>query len=189
MGLLNLFRWKKEPSNDYGLSELKRQENLGDQELEELTKAAELSLPERIKVYERILPTAHFNAFNHKLSLASMYLEAGEMDKAWGYLNRLYQDGMKSPHFAAEAPKIRKLQFSVLKAEGKYAQALEMLLCSFVLYGNYSQSAIKKDFLPIAKKAGLSKEQTDNLIGALDSALASKQDEGSFLRSVRSIIG
>ena len=188
MGLLNLFRGKKEPSNDYGLAEQKRLEKLGDQELEELTRAADLPLVERINVYERILPTAHFNASNHKLSLASMYLEAGENNKAWGYLNRLYQDAMKSPHFAADAPKIRKLQFSVLKADGKYAQAIEMLLCSFVLYGNYSQSAIKRDFLPLTKKAGFTQEQTDSLLAALDSALANKQDEGAFLRSIRAII-
>lgn len=188
MGLLDLLIGKRKATLSSSLSESKKHTNLGDREIKELNKADKLPLEKRIEVYERILPSAHFNAFNQRLALSSLYLKAGQNDKAWGYLNQLYQSELAGIHFAANAPKIRKQQYAVLKADGKYAQAIEMLLCSFLLSGSYGQTSINREFLPTAKKAGFSHEQTEKLLRYLDSVIGKKCNEAAFLRAVRGII-
>ena len=75
-----------------------------------------------IKVYEDILLKEGicFVGNSHIIKLAELYYKNNQMDKAWGYLNKL-GDGSKH---ADMMDKIRDVQVKILKKEEKYTDAL-----------------------------------------------------------------
>lgn len=75
-----------------------------------------------IKVYEEILLKEGlcFVGNSHVIRLAELYYKNNQMDKAWGYLNKI---GVESKH-ADMLDKIRDVQVKILKKENKYLDAL-----------------------------------------------------------------
>ena len=100
-----------------------------------------------IKAYEHAFieanPPCHSS---QNLKLVGFYVKKGELNKAWGYLNRL-QSTQEAP-----TEKIRNEQFRILKKEKRFIPALDMLMGEHLLtYSN--QTSFNRDrFL---KEAGV----------------------------------
>lgn len=123
-------------------------------------------IEKRIRVYEKyLLERPRWNSFNFNLSLAKMYVKAGQSDKAWGYLNQMYLWAIDQDAVGGDASKIRFEQFKILKAEKKYKDALPMLVSSCVLNAYavrdmyFNKSKFIKDAKTTAKAIGFSEDQ------------------------------
>lgn len=119
-----------------------------------------------IKVYEKyLLEKPQWNSFNFNLTLAKMYVKAGQNDKAWGYLNQLYLWAIDPTAIGGDTSKIRMEQFKILKAEKKYKDAMLMLVSSYVLNAYsirgiyFNKPKFIKDAKTTAKAIGFSEDQ------------------------------
>ncbi|MBC3797151.1 hypothetical protein [Acetobacterium tundrae] len=106
-----------EPINEYNKK--------GDQQLERLKKETQFSketgdVQKLIEVYEDVLLNEGlcFNGKGYYINLAELYYKTGQLDKAWGYLNKI---GVEHPELIS---KIRDFQSKVLRKEKKYQDAL-----------------------------------------------------------------
>ena len=129
----------------------------GDEQLDRILKETQLSketgdVDNLIKVYEEILLKEGicFAGYFHKLNLAELYYKNGQMDKAWGYSNKL---GGKEPDLMN---RIRDFQVKILKKEKKYTDALLFQLGAlfYEIDKNYrpSEEKIEKKLCGLIKK-------------------------------------
>ena len=88
----------------------------------------------RIAVYEKYLKVKpQWNSFNFDMALAKMYVKAGRNNDAWGYLNQMYIWSIDPTAVGGDVSKIRFEQFKILKSEKKYADAMVMLVSSYLI--------------------------------------------------------
>ena len=125
------------------------------------------TLQGQIKSYEYAFLVADpplQNATSHELRLAELYIKAGQNDKAWGYLNKVYSDHMADRDALW---KVRDLQAKILKKEGRYMEALEMYVLKYaekVCDYKSQVDMIEKDIRPCINKLKWDEEQTNRVI-------------------------
>lgn len=87
-----------------------------------------------IKVYEDIFKEGLcFNGNSHVIRLAELYYKTGQMDKAWGYSNKI---GIEF-YNANIMDKIRDVQVKILKKENKYLGALISQMAALFYQNSY----------------------------------------------------
>ena len=183
MGLFNIFKGKpnQQGHNDqYGAEALQRQTAAADKEIETLQKAdekfkADGNLDARIQVYERILnKRTNWNSFNQCMSLAEMYVKAGKHNMAWTYLNQvlIWFSDPQGP--VGDLSKVRKLQFKILKSEGKNADAFSTLVLAYVLSAYTASGAVnfnKEKFIKEVKTTAKAMNLTDQTLTSFTDGL------------------
>lgn len=115
----------------------------------------------RIAVYEKYLRVKpQWNSFNFDMALAKMYVKAGRNNDAWGYLNQMYIWSIDPTAVGGDVSKIRFEQFKILKSEKKYADAMVMLVSSYLVNAYeikdiyFNKDKFIKDAKTTAKKLG-----------------------------------
>lgn len=105
-------------NSDYGLSKMKKEISRQDAVLAELNKAKSYEIDEKIKAYETLIPKGPKRlSFSYHYDLVDMYLKTKQYNKAWAYTNKLYLSTMKNQIDMDNLPKIRHLQFDILRNE------------------------------------------------------------------------
>ena len=134
------------------------------------------SLDDQIKSYENafLLSDPPLASTTHELKLAELYIKAEMYDKAWRYLNKLYNQyiGTAEPIW-----KVRDLQAKVLKHEKKYDQAIEMYLLKYVEKGRdfeTQEKMIIKDLKPCATKLSWDESRMIQLMSLIEKYLKSR---------------
>ena len=155
--------------------------------IEDMQKADEVynqdgDIEKRIRVYEKYLnEKPKWNSFNFNLSLAKMYEKAGRNNDAWGYLNQLYIWSIDPTAVGGDTSKVRYEQFKVLKSEKKYADAMVMLVSSYLINAYeikgiyFNKDKFFKDAKTIAKKLGRDEESLKAFADDLERKLKSRQ--------------
>ncbi len=155
--------------------------------IEEMHKADKVyeqdgDIEKRIKVYEQYLKEKpKWNSFNFNLSLAKMYEKAGRNNDAWAYLNQLYIWSIDPTAIGGDESKIRYEQFRILKSEKKYADAMVMLVSSYLINAYaikgiyFNKNKFIKDAKTTAKNLGFNEESLNEFADDLEKKLKSKQ--------------
>ena len=169
------------------LEPMYKQQKLSDAELEKLQKAdkqyeIDNNIEQRIAVYESILSKkTRWNSFNYCMKLARMYEEIGQNDKAWRYLNKMETWFATYPSPKSYLSKISQEQFSILKKEKKYKDALRMLLITRVSYSDsvteFNKEKFVKDAKPIAKNIGIDEEALQRMADEAFMAILHKEND------------
>lgn len=96
-------------------------------------------------------------------TLVDYYLKAGQNDKAWRYMNKLYTK------FPVYRGRIRNLQAKILKKEKKYSDAIEMYMLCYLIRADGNNIFDKEKFLKTinvcANKLKLDESQRDQIAG------------------------
>ena len=103
---------------------------------------------------------------SNTLHLADLYIKAGYLDKAWGYLNMLIPENRAPLH------KIRFTQARILKKEKKYYDAIELYMMGYLMKSQWNNtfqaSMFEKDISPCVNKT----ELPDNTVKELSSIIS-----------------
>ena len=109
------------------------------------------------------------------IKLAELYIRNNDNDKAWGYLNSLVlrdakykaagkKDVVGADHFLAD---VRITQSKILKKEGKYEAAIEMLMMGYVDHIDknipFKAEKFEKDINSMAKKLNWDEDMIQKL--------------------------
>ena len=127
------------------------------------------------------------NAQSHTMYLAELYIKSNQNDKAWSYLNSILFSHKEL------TGKIRYAQFKVLKKEKKYADAMEMLMLSY-LFGSkmnhtFRESAFVKEATTIANKLNWDSEKVGILAQIVGNQVQRKNyDESELIRVFRNAL-
>lgn len=188
MGIFGLFSSKNNTAgkkSDYSLETIKanakRHQDESNRELLDMQKADEKykedgDIEKCISVYERYMSkTPWWNSFNYNLRLANLYFKAGRNDQAWGYTNQMILWAVDpSVPMSNDVPKIRHLQFKILKSEKKYRQAFETLVTSYVInaYGisgvYFNKEKFIKEIKTTARAIGFSEKDLNDFADDLE---------------------
>lgn len=199
MGIFDIFGKKKTTSDrkttpESPLKDIARVIEDSDKAIADMHKAdAEYEkdgdIEKRIKVYEKyLLENPQWNSFNFNLSLAKMYVKAGHIDKAWGYLNQLYLWAIDPDAIGGDASKVRFEQYKILKAEKKHKDAMLMLVSSYVLNAYavrdmyFNKPKFIKDGKTIAKVIGFSEDQLVLFADDLEKSIKTKKIEEASVK-------
>lgn len=132
-----------------------------------------------INAYEYALIKSNppLSSNSHAMYLSNLYIKSEQFEKAWGYLN-----GLLLTHRDLTG-KIRAEQSRILKKEGSYSYALEMLMLSFLYESEWKNSFDKDGFIkkatPIANKLKWDEDKVEYLAHLIDSQVKRKNyDEG-----------
>ena len=142
-----------------------------------------------IAVYEKALiysnPPLKSNA--HTMFLENLYIQAGEYDKAWAYLNGLITTNM------GLIDKIRKEQCRILKKEKKYEYAMQMLVLAYLANSKWKNmfraEAFIKEAMPIANKLEWQQEVVDSIAECIQKHVDKRTyDEARMIADYESLI-
>ena len=136
----------------------------------------------RITVYEKYLRVKpQWNSFNFDMALAKMYEKAGRNNDAWGYLNQMYIWSIDPTAVGGDVSKIRFEQFKILKSEKKYADAMVMLVSSYLVNAYeikgiyFNKDKFIKDAKTTAKKLGHEEDSLRAFADDFERKLKSRQ--------------
>ena len=100
-------------------------------------------------------------ATSQDIDLANLYIKAEQYDKAWGYLNQLIL------RRSFPDPEIKFYQARILKKEGKYAYAIEMIAIGYYYKSipnkSFQVEKFHKDISSSAKKLGWDQSKIDSV--------------------------
>lgn len=158
-----------------------------DKAIDDMQKADEVynqdgDLEKRIMVYEKYLNEKPlWNSFNFNLSLAKMYEKAARNNDAWRYLSKLIFWSLDPTSVGINTSKVRYEQFRILKSEKKYADAMVMLVSSYLLNAYaidgiyFNKNKFIKDAKTTAKNIGHDEESLNAFADDLERRLKSRQ--------------
>ena len=128
-----------------------------------------------IKEYEYLFITADPPcSTSQNMKLLKRYLETGQRDKAWGYLNRLLMTG--------EAPlgRIRYEQAKMLYQEKKYADSILMHMLESLASSEYNRKLDKEHFFRRTKAAAKKLKWDETVMNDLASILETHIKNDNF---------
>lgn len=176
-------------NSDPEYARLKESNDTHDRHIKELWEArnryeqdkSDANLQNVISVYEHVFidEKSTLNADSHRMYLSNLYIQTKQFDKAWGYLNHLFLSNRNL------AGKVRAEQSRILKKEGRYSYAMEMLMISFLYNSKWKNSFDKADFMkkatPIANKLKWDESKIEYLANLIDIQVKHKNYDESAL--------
>lgn len=145
-----------------------------------------------IAIYEDVIKSADWNTLGFKLKLAKLYQMNGQGDKSWSLLNQLYMNTLGDV-YKTDVDKIRYAQFDQLESEGKYKDAIQMLMLytysKCVTYSgevcNYSKTSFINKAKFSARHLSISNGQLSQLADDLGAVFENNPSERAVVQCCR----